>query len=508
MRALCAALLACILLPACGSGHGRSGSNPTASPTTNPAGPTTSEAAHSTTAAPAPSIAWNVCPTHAGWECGSMSVPLDHRHPGETISLALTRHRAGVPAERVGSLLVNPGGPGASGIDFAYQIANLPALASLVRDFDLVGFDPRGVGASTPIHCVDGPTLDRINHVDPTPDTAARLAAVIDVAKQLAAGCQAQSARLLPHVSTIDAAKDMEDIRVALGDPTLTYMGFSYGTLLGATYANLYPTKVRAMMLDAAVDPAIDEGAMSMAQAVGFEQNLNAFLASCTASCAFKAHGAPTLRAAFDNLMARIRSAPIPAGTRSLGPGEALLGVAEPLYSQAQWPNLAIALERAWDGDGSGLMQLNDAYMGRRADGTFDNSLEANTAINCLDHPVPSSIAGFQQLAAAAAKQAPFFGPPLAWGAIACLYWPVPPVSKPGPVKAAGAPPIVVIGTTGDPATPYAWAEHLTSEFDDGILVTRDGDGHGAYLQSQCVRNALDAYLIKLVKPVALTCAT
>jgi hypothetical protein len=207
--------------------------------------------------------------------------------------------------------------------------------------------------------------------------------------------------------------------------------------------------------------------------------------------------------------MAKINRSPLRGlGTRTVGPGEALYGVANPLYVQAAWPMLAAALEAAWNGDGSLLLQQSDLYTGRNADGTYDNSLEANTAINCLDHPPPASIAAFQALAASAARQAPFFGASLVWGDIACLYWPVPPVTRPGPLRDSGAPPVVVVGTTGDPATPYAWAQHLASELDDGILVTRDGDGHGAYLSSQCVRTAVDAYLIHLTPPVALTCST
>ena len=290
-------------------------------------------------------IAWAPCPGHTGWDCGTLGVPLDHAHPGATITLALSRHPAADPAHRVGSLLLNPGGPGASGISFAYEAVSGLLDPVLVRDFDVIGFDPRGVGASTPVQCVDGPTLDRLNHLDPAPSTPAAVAALEAGAKELAAACEAHSGALLPHLSTVDAARDMDDIRAALGDPRLTYMGFSYGTLLGATYAHLFPTRVRALTLDGAIDPAIDAATMSVDQALAFETDLGDFLAWCAgsqSSCPFQAHGAPSLRAAFDGLVAAIRAHPLPgSGARTVGPGEAFLGIIGPLYDRQQWPDLA-----------------------------------------------------------------------------------------------------------------------------------------------------------------------
>ena len=494
-----AAVLAGIVAVSVCSGGSSHRSTPTPS---TAAGPTTGGPTTGPPATGAPHVAWATCPDHAGWQCGTLAVPLDHDRPSATIGLALTRHLASSPAARVGSLLVNPGGPGVSGVKFAYEIAATSLFDGLFKSFDVIGFDPRGVGASTPVHCVDGPALDRIGHLDPDPTTPAQIAAVVAGAKELAAGCETHSAALLPHVSTVDAARDMDDIRAAVGDKGINYLGFSYGTLLGATYASLFPTHIRALVLDSAIDPAVDPSAMTIAQAASFEQNLNAFLASCTSTCAFKAHGAPTLRAAFDALMARIKATPLAAGgSRTLGPGEALFGVADPLYSPTTWPQLAAALEQAEAGSGASLLSYYDDYTGRHADGTYDNSLEANTAINCLDHPGPTSTAGFQALAAQAAKQAPFFGPPVAWGSVSCLEWPVPPIGKVGPLHAPGAPPILVVGSTGDPATPYAWARSLASELGSGILVTRQGEGHGGYLASQCVRTAVDAYLLTLTDP-------
>ena len=456
------------------------------------------------TGGPSPGIRWSACPAHAGWDCGTLAVPLDYAHPGPTIAVAVNRHRASKAAHRLGSLLVNPGGPGASGIGFAYAAVGNLLDPALTDAFDVVGFDPRGVGASSPVVCTDGPTLDRINHLDPRPTTPAKLAALVAAAKELGAECQANSGRLLPHLSTLDAARDLDQIRAALGDPRLTYLGFSYGTLLGATYASLFPTHIRALALDSAIDPAVDEATMSIDQARGFEGDLDAFLANCTSlggACPFRRAGAPTLRAAFDALAAHIGAEPLPAGSgRTLGPGEVLLGIAAPLYDRASWPVLASGLAAAQAGNGQPLLAQYDNYAGRRPDGTYDNEEVANIAINCLDLP-PPSIARVEALEATAAQAAPYFGPALVWDDLNCLYWPVAPVIHTGPLHAPGAPPILVVGSTGDPATPFEWAQALAGELGSATLVTRHGEGHGAYPASQCVRALVDRYLTTLAVP-------
>lgn len=483
----------------------------TSAPSGDDGSPTAPGGPPPTTAQP---VHWSPCPGHPGWDCASLPVPLDHAHPGRTVDVALSRHRATVPARRVGSLLLNPGGPGASGIAFAYSAVDSTLDPQLVQFFDVIGFDPRGVGQSTPVVCVDGPTLDRLDHLPPAPTTPADVDAIVAGAKELVAGCQKGSGDLLPHVSTLDAARDLDDIRAALGDPKLSYLGFSYGTLLGATYASLFPGHVRALVLDSAIDPTLDEAAMSQAQAVGFEQNLDAFLADCSArgaSCPFARHGLPTLRAAFDALMARINAQPIPAGRgRTLGPGEAFFGVALPLYGRSSWPALAQGLEDAERGDGATLMSFSDTYTGRHPDGTYDNTLEASVAINCLDHPAPGGPDAFAALARTVSREAPYFGAPVVWGAIPCAYWPVPPVTRPGVLHAPGAPPILVAGSTGDPSTPFPWAQGLAAQLGSGVLVTRRGEGHGAYLASACVRALEDDYLVTLAvpTPIAAQCTS
>ncbi|HEV2992970.1 MAG TPA: alpha/beta hydrolase, partial [Acidimicrobiia bacterium] len=378
----------------------------------------------------------------------------------------------------------------------------------LVREFDVVGFDPRGVGESTPVTCTDGATLDRINHIDPVLDTQAKLDAAIAGAKELAADCEATSGRLLPYLSTRDEARDLDAIRAALGDATLTYFGISYGTVLGAEYANLFPTHVRALALDGAVDPAVGPLGVDTAQAVGFEHDLNDFLADCAAQgavCPFQTGGAPTLRAAFDALVAGIRAHPLPAGGgRLLGPAEAVFGIAWPLYLRDTWPDLADALAAAQRGDGGPLLSQFDGYVGRSRDGTYANREVAGAAIGCLDQVAPT-VAGMQAAEPALAAAAPYFGPAIAHQDLVCAYWPVKAAAAVAPLHAPGTPPILVVGSTGDPATPYAWARGLAAELGSGVLLTRHGDGHGAYEASACARAAIDRYLTTLAVPTGAT---
>jgi len=462
-------------------------------------------------AAVASPIRWRSCSGHPGWQCGTLVVPLDYAHPGRSISIAVNRHPATAPGRRIGSLVVNPGGPGVSGVQFAYEAVGGLLDPALVQDFDVVGFDPRGVGASTPIECADGPTLDRINHLDPDPRTPAEEAALLAGAKELADSCEQRSGALLPFVATVDVARDMDALRAALGDTKLTYLGFSYGTLLGATYASLFPTRIRALALDGALDPAVDEGTMSVEQGVAFELSLNTFLRQCTKSaCAFQTDGAPTLRAAFDALMAHIAADPLPddlggkggaaGGPTSVGPDEALIAILADLYEPTEWPVLAAELAAAQNGDGSLMRDAFDDYVGRQPDGTYSNEEVANVAINCVDQQTPT-VARLEALAVTARRLAPYFGGPIVWSAANCLSWPVPPVTRTGPLHAPGAPPILIVGSSGDPVTPLAWAKGLASELGSGVLVTRTGAGHTGYPSSACVRRAVDTYLTTLALP-------
>jgi pimeloyl-ACP methyl ester carboxylesterase len=413
--------------------------------------------------------------------------------------MAVDRLRA--TGRRIGSLLVNPGGPGASGVDFLPEAVQLMP-SSLKQSFDVVGFDPPGVGRTAPIRCLGPAGLSAYFHEDPDPPSAAGLQAAIAEDRVFAEGCEARSSAELPYVSTVDAAEDMDVLRRDLGDAKLTYLGFSYGTFLGATYAGLYPTRVRAMVLDGAIDPALSVVQGLDAQSAAIEGDLDAVFASCRQrpSCPWKP--GPDPQAAYERLLDGVRSRPlaVPGTTRTVGPAELIYGTAAALYSTSTWADLEAALAQAEGGNGTGLLELFDAYTGRSPNGTYSNEFEANAAVNCLDAPAPS-IAAIEADAPAARAAAPVFGVADLYSELGCAVWPVAATGVPGPIRAAGAPPIVVVGSTGDPATPYPEAQALASELRSGVLLTRVGEGHTGYPYSSCIRSYVDSYLTGLTPP-------
>ena len=424
------------------------------------------------------------------------------------LNLSIIRAPATDPKSRVGSLVINPGGPGASGVDFVRDEAGILS-ASLRKRFDIIGFDPRGVNSSSPIRCIDN--LDPLDRLDPSPDDAAELKALVDAARDYAQQCGQRNDATLPYLSTDAVARDLDLIREAIGDPKLTYLGFSYGTLIGALYADLYPDHIRAMVLDGAIDPSLDLEAFRSGQANGFEHELKDFLADCAArtSCAFHENGKSAR--AYDALMASIDAKPLQAivldSRREIGPSIAAYAVLSALYAKGSWPTLATALELAKHGDGSLMVLMSDPYRGRNADGSYSNLQDAYTANTCLDYAAPTDVATYTAWATRLKATAPHFAGMIAYNDLPCAFWPVPAERTPKAVKAAGAPPIVVVGSTGDPATPYAWAVALSKQLESGVLVTRQGEGHTGYAVSSCVRNAVDAYLLALTVPKAgLTC--
>jgi pimeloyl-ACP methyl ester carboxylesterase len=448
------------------------------------------------------SLLWHTC---GSIQCTTLSVPLDWAHPtGAHIQLALARRPAG--GNRLGVLLVNPGGPGGSGIDFLRDSGD--AVGESVRDrFDIVSWDPRGVGQSAPAECTSD--LDFFYAVNRNSTSPAAERANVDVSKQFVDDCRRASARLLPFLSTRASVRDMDAIRAAMGVSTIDYLGFSYGTYLGALYADRYPRRVRAMVLDGAVDPAASYESGVLTQAVGFEHALDAFLEWCASSrdCEFARDGDP--KTAFADLMTTLTNESDPATidgeVRSLGIGEANIGVATALYAgntATGWVMLGRALNDAARGDGSALLALSDAYTGRNTGGRYDNLTAAFYAIGCLDGPAPRSADAVERLAQRAARVAPDFGASTVWLGLPCTYWPVPPDGRPAPIHAPGAPPIVVVGTTNDPATPYAQAQALAGQLDSGRLLTYVGQGHTAYGHGHaCIDQAVDAYLVDLKLP-------
>jgi len=443
--------------------------------------------------------------------CATLTVPLDYRHPdGETIDLALLKKPAEEPSQRVGSLVVNPGGPGAPGTDYAAQ-ADLVFRDPLLDHFDIVGFDPRGTGDSAPVDCLSDDELDDYVAEDPAPDDAAERADFDTWVQRLGAGCVDRSGDLAAHVSTIEAARDMDVLRSALGEGRLDYFGASYGTKLGATYADLFPDRVGRFVLDGAVDLSISSRELSLEQAAGFETALRAYVQNCidsTDSCLLGSsvdEGLATISGLIEDVDAR----PLPTDSdRELTVGNAFYGIVAPLYVRDYWFLLSAALKAGLDGDGTALLELSDLYTSRGPDGYTDNSAEALYAINCLDDPyaiAPSQVAA--QLPAFE-KASPTFGEVFAWGLTGCRGIQVESAEKPRRVRAEGAAPIVVVGTTRDPATPYAWAEHLADQLASGVLVSRDGDGHTGYNSgNECVDKALESYLVDGTVPAdGLSC--
>jgi pimeloyl-ACP methyl ester carboxylesterase len=520
VRKLVPALAAALALSACAGDTTR----PTASPTPPSSAPTGSASASpSRPANPVPTmptvasaaltatvekfgakkLSWRGCGD--GFECAELTVPLDYEAPdADTIEVSVIRLKARKQGGRVGSLVLNPGGPGGSGVEFARQARQLLPGEILDR-FDVVSFDPRGVGESAPVDCLDDAGLDDLLAVDPSPDSAAERKLLIDMSRNQARACARKSARLLPHVGTVDAAKDMDVLRTALGDDKLTYVGFSYGTVLGARYAQQFPGNVRALVLDGAVDPVLTPREVAVAQAVGFERALDEFFEDCAdQNCAFAGHG--EIGKTFDDLMARIDREPLQASQypdRTLGPGEALFGVAAGLYSREfGWPVLRQALESAYRGDGSTLLALFDNLVERDENGEFSNSVEAQAAISCVDGIYRKDVQRYDEDADSFAEAAPRFGRALAYGPLVCAFWPVPPVTRAGIVRVEDLPPVVVVGTTRDPATPYEWSQSLADQL-PGVLVTYDGDGHTAYGygRSSCIDRVVDAYLVSLTVP-------
>lgn len=452
-------------------------------------------------------VHWEKCKGGAGpanFQCATISVPRDPQNASlGTITMALDRHPAS--GQRIGSLFVNPGGPGVSGVDALPSIvAAMPS--SLLARFDVIGFDPPGVGRSAPITCLGSAGLAAYYSQDPAPTTPTGLQALIAADRAFARGCESRSGAELPYVSTVDAAMDMDTIRQDLGDSKLSYLGFSYGTFLGATYAQLYPTHVRAMVLDGTLDPALPIMSVLEQQSASLEAELQQFLTYCqtTRGCPWKPGPDPT--AAFNALLARARTSPLPVpGTsRRVGPSEFLYGTAFGLYYTDYWKSLATALDQASHGNGTDLLALFDAYTNRQPNGTYSNLIEAEQAVDCLDAPAPS-IAQVKAAIPSVSREAPVFGAMNTYSEIACSVWPVPATGKIGPIHAAGAPPIVVVGTTGDPITPYAWAQDLAHQLQSGVLLTRVGEGHTAYEASSCIRADVDNYLITLIPPASGT---
>ena len=453
-------------------------------------------------------LAWSAC---GGNQCAKLTVPIDYAHPeGDTIQLSLLKVPATEPSKRLGSLVVNPGGPGGSGVSYA---AAAQFTDKVRTAYDVVGFDPRGVGTSAPVKCLNDRQLDTFLGGDPTPTNPTEEQALAASAKAFAESCKVNGGALLDHVSTIEAAKDMDVLRATLGETKLNYLGKSYGTFLGATYADLFPTKVGKFVLDGVIDPNLTSSQVNEGQAVGFETATRAYVQNCVDK------GNCPLGNSVDSGMANLRgflkqldSKPLPLTdpyVKKLNEGWASLGVAGPMYDPSQWGALTDAFRQAFAGNGDPLMKLADDYAERTSSGVYlGNLMQVIFAVNCLDRSDVKVLTHYESEARTLTVEAPTWGPFLAWSTVPCGYWPVPANNAPKKITAAGSGPIVVVGTTRDPATPYKWAQGLASELQNGHLITYNGDGHTAYMRSNsCVDDAVDAYLVNGdVPPPGLKC--
>jgi pimeloyl-ACP methyl ester carboxylesterase len=433
------------------------------------------------------------------FHCATIDVPKDWAKPaGPTIKISLIRARAGSQHDRIGSLVINPGGPGGSGFDTAVYLTNALPI-EVLRRFDLIGFDPRGVGRSTPVKCMSDADLDASFGYEPDPVSQAEFDGVVGLAKKIDAGCTAKYGDDLKLFGTEQAARDIDAIRAAVGDEKLTYLGYSYGTLLGATYAQLFPTKIRAMVLDGAIDPTQDSISASESQAKGFERAFDNFAAWCkghTSRCPI----APDARDAVTAALEQGRSAPVDYHSRKATAGWVFYAVISSLYSEESWPDLADAIDSVHDGDAHGIFELADSYTERTSSGHYSNLFDANATVNCTDDAHPPAVEQLRSLQAQWRAKYPLFGAPMAVGSLTCALWQGGHDAVPTG-KAKGAPPIVVVGTKGDPATPYEQTAALADMLGVGHVLTWEGEGHTAYPETACISSAVNAYLIGLKVP-------
>lgn len=445
-------------------------------------------------------LTWESCGT--GMQCTTAMAPLDWNDPArDSIELALIRQPA--TGTKLGSLLINPGGPGGSGYEFVRDSIDYATSARLQSSYDIVGFDPRGVGNSSAVDCYDDPAeLDEYNYgiIPGVEGSDEWIAAVRADNAAWGQACLEHTGALLEFVDTTSAARDLDLLRAVLGDTKLNYLGYSYGTFLGASFAELYPDTAGRLVLDGAVDPATSEFEVTLTQAVGFESAFRAYLTDCVqrADCPFGGTVDSAMASTGELLDLLVASPLLHSDGRQLGADTMFIAIILPLYSQENWPYLDVLFSEVFQGFTDTAFLLADSYNERNPDGSYaSNSTEAFTAINCLDYPSESDVATMREQAAELQAAAPIFGPRMSYGGTGCADWPFPSTRERGEITAPGSPDILVIGTTNDPATPYIWAQNMANQLVNGHLITYNGEGHTAYNKSNsCVNDAVDDFFI------------
>ena len=494
------------------SGCGLVGGPEAVAPTPPPSTETTSPSAGPSSASPDASssadltrfyeqeIDWKNC---GSADCATIQAPLDYADPdGPTIDLAITRVKA--TGDKIGSLFVNPGGPGGSAVDYA-KAAEVIVDPSIREYYDVVGLDPRGVAGSTPVECLTDQEIDELGAADGTPDSPAEEEQIAIDSTLPGEGCADNASPVFAHVGTVDAARDLDLARALVKDETLTYLGKSYGTMLGATYAELFPERVGRMVLDGVLPASLDLVEVTKGQADAFEVAIRDFAGYC-----LEQSGCP-LTGSVDDAVAQVQeflqgldANPLAGGDRPLNEPLAAYAILSNLYFPSyDYPRVLDALRAAMDeGNPKPMLAILDARISRGPDGRYlDNSTDAFYAVTCLDRPFTGTVDDVRALAEEWKATAPTFGPSLAWGLLPCKDWPATAETVTQTV-AAGSNPIVVVSTREDPATPYAWGELLADELENARLVTYEGVGHTAYGEgSGCVNDAVNSYLLKGTLP-------
>ncbi len=446
---------------------------------------------------------WHDCA--GGMQCAKVYAPLDWKDTeGDRIELALVKQPAtgGAP---LGTLFVNPGGPGASGVDYIAESIDYAVGEPLQQAYDVIGWDPRGVGSSSSVVCLDDAEMDDylfgLGATDGLePGSEAWIEAAVQESADYGETCLERTGELLGHVDTASTVQDLDMLRAIVGDDKLNYLGYSYGTYIGARYADAYPERVGKLVLDGAIDPTSTEAEVVREQTRGFELALRAYMTDCLSRSDCPVSGSiDQAMASWHDMIAAVEAEPLTgADGRIVGSGTLLTAIITPLYSQQSWPYLDQLYLSIVQGDAEVALTLADFYFDR-VDGRYtSNLITAFAAINCLDYPrfLPLDVERMRADAAELASIAPTIGPFQGFGDVSCAGWPVPGVEDRSPVTAAGADPILVIGTTGDPATPLRWAESLASQLESGLLLTYEGEGHTAYGESACVNDIVEQYFL------------
>lgn len=451
-------------------------------------------------------INWQNC--RQDFKCATLAVPIDYKNLATgTFEIALLKYEAST-SKKLGSLIVNPGGPGGSGVDYAYAAEYIFSPAILDR-YDIVGFDPRGVSRSAPIRCLTDKELDANNNSDSKPDNEKEFKQILIDTKKYVERCKAKN-KYLPSYSTANVARDMDILREALGDKQLNYMGKSYGTYLGTLYAHFFPDKVGRVVLDGAVDPTISNFEQSLTQAVGFDHAFSSFAKDCIkkANCPLPA-GEGAVIDEMQRLFEIAAKKPLPtkSSKRALSETMMVLGTASAMYDNATgWPKLRKAIAQAQNGYGDRFLDLADEYTGRQSDGSYpNNEFDSGAVIDCLDVDEPRTVRQIERDAKSFADQAPLFGPYLAYGGLTCKYFGQSQEVTIAPKRTAN--PILVIGTTGDPATPYEWAQGLSKLLTNSRLISLTGEGHTGQGQGNaCIDDQIDDFYLKGKVPITSTC--